>query len=174
MFKAVLLSFLLVYASASSLELRSGEINAHTEVFGDSSINPGTKDVNAKVSIENDITSIRGIVSIKSSSLVSDNLDRDKHMYKAINAKVNPKISYDIKSITKEDDGYTITGNLIFNNVAKEIKSHASIAKDDKNININGNFSIKLTDFGLEQPTLLFLTVRNQIDVKYNLIFNVN
>jgi hypothetical protein len=43
------------------------------------------------------------------------------------------------------------------------------IYRQNKQLLLNGEFSFNLTDFSLEPPTMMFLTVRNQIDIFYNI-----
>jgi len=167
--KLVFLVLLTGFAFANSLVLQNGKIQAHTEVFGDSSINPSSNTLESKLEIKDSIQSIKGVVSIQSLSLVSDNKDRDKHMYEVLNVSVNPKIIFSIVSINKDKSGYKINGFLTLNGITKKIKTHSVITQKDKNISINGDFSILLTDFGIEPPSMFFLTVRDQIDINYNL-----
>ena len=46
MFKILVMLCLGLAAFASNLSIQKGEIVAHTEVFGDSQINPTTKEIN--------------------------------------------------------------------------------------------------------------------------------
>ena len=171
MFKLVLVLLFALIANANELKLLDGQIKAHTEVFGDSTIDPQTKDIITKVQKGDSIESISGEFIINSSTLTSDNKDRDKHMYEVLKSSVSPKISFTIIAIEKAGDKYKITGNLKMNKMTHQITTLANISQNDK-ININGEFSINLTDFGLEPPTILFLTVRNKIDIKYNFDFD--
>ncbi|WP_428023222.1 YceI family protein [Arcobacter sp.] len=170
MFKLVLVLLFALFANAGELKLLDGKIQAHTEVFGDNTIDPETKDIITKVEKGDSIESIKGEFTINSSSLVSDNKDRDKHMYEVLKSSLVPTISFNITSIEKVDDKYKINGDLKMNNQTKQISSLASIAEGD-NLSMKGDFSINLTDFGLEPPTMFFLTVRNQIDIKYTFNF---
>lgn len=169
MFKIFSLLFVAVFLNAGHLTIQEGNIKAHTEVFGDSTIDPETKDISSYLTIEDSIESIKGLVSIKSISLKSDNEKRDGNMYETINANNHPLISFKFENIEKNEDSYLITGILNLNGKNKEIKSIAKIEDLSNALKINGNFSFNLTDFGIEPPTLLFLTVRNQIDIAYNL-----
>ena len=45
MFRLLLILGLAIFANANSLTVQNGQIKAHTEVFGDSEINPTTKNV---------------------------------------------------------------------------------------------------------------------------------
>ncbi len=169
-----LIFFLLLsgFALANSLVLQEGEIQAHTEVFGDSTINPSSTKIDSKLDMKDSIESIKGLITIKSLSLVSDNKDRDTHMYKVLNVEVNPNISFNITSISKEGEQYKISGFLTLNGVAKKVETLASINENGNLISLNGAFSILLTDFGMEPPSMFFLTVRDQIDIKYILSYN--
>ena len=171
MYKIVILAFLVLSANAANLTLTGGEIKAHTEVFGDDHINPSSKSIESHVTINNTIDSMKGKISIAALSLKSDNDDRDKHMYEAINAKTDPIIAFEIQNVTKVDTGYKINGVLKLNGVSKNIASLATIADVNNTLNVSGLFSINLTDFKIEPPRLLFLTVRNQIDITYNLTY---
>lgn len=172
MYKIFFLVFLALAAIAGNLDLSSGQIKAHTEIFGDSDINPTSKEITSKLTINGDIESINGTLSIDSLSLKSSKSDRDEHMYKVLHVEGYPTITFDIKNIIKAQDGYQINGTLTLNGVSKDISSQALIVSENNTVNIEGGFNIKLSDFGIEPPTLLFLTVRDQIDIAYNLTYN--
>jgi polyisoprenoid-binding protein YceI len=170
MFKLVLVLLFALFVNAQELKLLGGKIQAHTHVFGDPTIDPETKDIIAKVQKGDSIESISGEFIINSSTLVSDNKDRDKHMYEVLKSSITPTISFTITSIEKVEDKYQINGDLKMNNVTKKISSLATISEKES-LSMDGDFSIKLTDFGIEPPTMFFLTVRNQVDIKYTFSF---
>jgi len=93
-------------------------------------------------------------------------------MYNVLKVVQSPTITFYITHVTKIDNKYKIDGILKMNHIRKNISSMATIIEDENNITMNGDFSIKVSDFGLEAPTMFFLTVRDQIDIKYNLNFN--
>lgn len=171
MYKLILVLLLAVFANAGELELVDGKIQAHTEVFGDSSINPSTKKIDVEAKKGDSIESILGKIEIDAVSLVSDNKDRDEHMYEVLKVTDSPKIIYTITSIAKADDKYKINGILTMNHATKPVSSTAIIAQSGEEIVMDGDFSINLTDFNLEPPTMFFLTVRDQIDIKYSFNF---
>ena len=169
MFKIFSLLLIAVFLNAGHLNIVDGKIKAHTEVFGDSTIDPETKEISSVLTMDDSIESIKGMVSIKSLSLKSDNEKRDINMYETINSNNQPLISFKFTNIEKNEDFYLISGILNLNGQNKEIISKAKIEDFQNNLKIDGDFSFNLTDFGIEPPTLLFLTVRNQIDIAYNL-----
>ena len=90
-------------------------------------------------------------------------------MYKLLSSEVHKVISFSIKNIVKNEANYDINGVLSLNGVKKEITVKSDINEQNNQIIMVGGFSFNLTDFNLEPPTLLFLTVRNQIDINYNI-----
>ena len=169
MFKIFSLLFIAVFLNAGQLNLSDGNIKAHTEVFGDSTIDPSTKDIESYLTMDNSIESIKGMISAKAISFKSDNEKRDGNMYETINSATQPLVTFKFTNIQKDGENYLITGFLNFNGKNQKIDSVASIEDLSNTLKINGSFSFNLTDFDIEPPTLIFLTVRNQIDITFNL-----
>lgn len=169
MYKVALFLILSLGAFASNLNIVKGEIKAHTEIFGDSEINPQTTHIKSLLTIDDKIESIKGEVFFETLSLVSSKKDRDEHMYKLLDSEVHKVISFTIKNIIKNETNYDINGVISLNGVKKEITVKSDINEENNQIVMVGGFSFNLTDFNLEPPTLLFLTVRNQIDINYNI-----
>ena len=172
MFKLLVILSLALFVNANNLTVQNGEIKAHTEVFGDSEINPTTKNVKADLTMENSIESIKGKIYFETLTLISDKKSRDEHMYELLQVEKFKTISFDIKSITKNETDYEIKGALTLNGVTKNIKAKIIINQQNNEILLNGGFSFNLTDFNLEPPKMMFLTVRNQIDITYNISLN--
>ena len=173
MYKLLVMLILALGVSANTLNIQNGEIIAHTEVFGDSQINPTTKVVKADLTMNDSIESIKGKIYFDTISLISDKKTRDEHMYELLKAEKFKTISFDIKSITKTDVDYEIKGVLTLNGVSKNIKAKISINNQNNQMLLTGGFSFNLTDFSLEPPTMMFVTVRNQIDISYNITLEV-
>ena len=64
-----------------------------------------------------------------------------------------------------------VIGNLTFNNVTKEINSLAFIDQTDK-FAVNGSLSIKLSDFKVQRPSLMFVPIDDLIKIDYYLELN--
>ena len=169
MFKIALFLIFSLGAFANDLSIIKGEIKAHTEVFGDSEINPQTTNLKSLLTINDKVESIKGEIFFDTLSLVSSKKDRDENMYKLLSSEVHKVISFSIKNIVKNETNYDINGVLSLNGVKKEITVKSDINEQNNQIVMVGGFSFNLTDFNLEPPTLLFLTVRNQIDINYNI-----
>ena len=168
--KIFLLSVIPFVLLGGELKILNGSIKTHTEVFGDSTINPETTTIYSNLHIKDSIKSIQGLISIKSKDLISDNKDRDQHMYEAIEAEKYPEIKFLIKNIQKEKENYLLNGTLILHGTPKNIKVLANITQDqNKIIHLNSNFTIKSSEYGIQPITLMFLTVRDEIDIEVSL-----
>jgi polyisoprenoid-binding protein YceI len=157
---------------AASLNIQKGEITAHTEVFGDSEINQSSKNINTLLTIDEKIESIKGKIYFETITLISQKEDRDKNMHELLNTEKYKTILFDITNIVKNETDYTINGILTLNGVKKDISTRSNIQEQNSQILFTGKFSFNLTDFNLEPPTMFFLTVRNQIDINYNIELN--
>ena len=172
MSKILIILCLSLAAIASSLNIKKGEIIAHTEVFGDSQISPSTKEINTFLTIQKEVESIRGKIYFDTITLISQKRDRDSNMYELFNFQKYKNISFDISNIVKNENGYYINGDLTLNGITKNITTNGEIINNKDAILLKGGFSFNLTDFNLEPPTMFFLTVRNQIDISYNIQLN--
>lgn len=160
-----------VWLSASNLVVTKGYVKAHTEVLGDSTINPSTTGLNSHLTMGNNIESIRGTIDISMNILKSDNKDRDAHMLEAIEDAKYPLATYTFKDIKKSDKGYMVSGILDFHGVKKPLAIQAEITKTNEKINFKGISSFLMSSYNVKPPKMLFLTVRDQIDLDIDVKF---
>lgn len=167
MFKRII--FLLVLplmVFGGNVTLKEGLVEAHTKVFGDSSIDPSVRKLHADLSMQNgDFTTLRGTISFNISDFTSTNSSRDEHMQEMFEMKTFPTITFHINNVVKKAKKYILEGTLAMHGVTKDIAVICSIEPHGTTFTMQSNFSVKVTDYGMEQPTLLFLTVRNRVDI---------
>lgn len=166
----LLLLFIIPFALfAGELKLIEGSVKAHTEVFGDSTINPATNKVAVNLTMDNGIESIIGEVTINALDLVSDNKDRDVHMHETLESNGYPTISFKISNIKKTDEGYILGGILNLHGNLKGLELKSDITQNGNIVNLQSNFTIKMSAYGIKPPKLLFLTVRDEVDIDVTL-----
>lgn len=156
---------------AADLAVTQGSVKAHTEVFGDSTIDPSTSDITSHLSIVDGVESITGSISASMLALRSDNKDRDKHMVKAIESTTYPVATYTFENIVKTDAGYTINGKMRFHGITKPLDVAAKFEEQGKTLRLTGTSAFAMSEYDVEPPTLLFLTVRDQIDLDLDITF---
>ena len=165
------LSLVTVWLSAGNLSVTQGSVKAHTEVFGDSAIEPSTSGLNSHLKIANDPLSLNGSIDISMKGLKSDNTDRDEHMYEAINSMKFPQATYTITKVAQGAKSYKIDGILNFHGMKKPLSIDANIMQKGDNVHFSGKSSFLMSNYGVKPPKLLFLTVRDQVDLTIDVDF---
>jgi len=157
-----------------NLTLEDGLIKAHTEVFADASIDPSVSNIQADLSMQdNNIESIKGTLAFNIVDFNSTNSERDEHMQEMFDMKKYANISLKINNIVKKSDVYLIDGVMRMHGVTKPIEINSNIIQNSNKITIQSNFSVKVTDYGMEPPSLLFFTVRDDVDINASLTLKV-
>lgn len=151
---------------AGNLSFESGAIKAHTEVFGDNTIDPVTKKATSHLSMDTNPTTLKGSIEISMSDLYSDNKKRDEHMQEAVESSLFPKAVFEVKEVVaKSGDNYTLKGTMTLHGVSKAMSFEGTIAEAGGKVRIQATSSMKLSDFGIKPIKMMFLTVRDQIDL---------
>jgi len=156
---------------ATNLVITHANVQAHTEVFGDSAINPTTTSLTSHLTMGKNIESIRGKIDISMLDLKSDKADRDKNMAESIESAKYTLATYTFKEVKKSTEGYTVNGVLNFHGVKKPLVIHAEIQKIKGGITFKGTSSFLMSNYNVVPPKMLFLTVRDQIDLMIDVKF---
>lgn len=162
---------LAVSVYAGNLSFESGMIKAHTEVFGDSSIDPVFKKATSHLSMGDSATSLRGSMDVSVADFMSDNAKRDVNMHETMESDKFPKASYEIKEvIAKGGDNVTLKGTLSMHGVTKPLSFEGSVSEEGSKVRIKAKSSMKMSDFGINPPKMVFLTVRDQVDLNVDVV----
>ena len=110
-------------------------------------------------------------------SLKSENTRLDKNAYKALRASSYPEISFIISKskISKSADDFSITlnGKLTISGVTKDVivMALAKFNSNDKTISTTGSFKIKMSDYKVKPPSIMFGTINvgDEVVVKFNI-----
>ena len=159
------------WLTAGSLVVTQAKIQAHTEVFGDSSIDPTTTHLTSHLSMGKNIESIKGSIDISMMKLKSDNDKRDEHMVDSIESVKYPLATYTFKKVQKSSTGYTVNGILNFHGVKKPLTIEANIEKTKAGLSFKGSSGFLMSSYNVTPPTMFFLTVRDQIDLNIDVMF---
>ncbi|MDD5372970.1 MAG: YceI family protein [Sulfurimonas sp.] len=165
--KKLLLTLLLALPLfAVNLQLKSGSVAAHTEMVMDSTIDPLNNSLHADITMDgDDITTLKGKFWVEMNLFVSDKSDRDKSMYKEVEADKFKLATYTISSVTKADDSYTINGVLNFHGKEKPLSAKAKITMTNGTPTIEAASMILVSDFGIKMPCMVFMCVRDRVDL---------
>lgn len=168
---AIVMLLVIVSAWGGSLGFESGVIKTHTEVFGDSKIDPVFKKMQSHLRMEDSPASLRGIIELSMSDFVSDNPQRDEHMHKAMESDRFPKAEFEIReTIPQGGDNYLLRGTMTLHGVCKPISLAGSVAEEGNTVRVNARGEIRMSDFGIKPPGVLFLRVRDQVDLSVDVV----
>jgi len=125
-----------------------------------------------------DISDLEVVIPVK--SLKSGDGALDGNLYKAMNADKNPNVRFVMSNakvnVTPSGDiEVDADGKLTINGTERVTKVTAKGALDGDKLTISGTKEIKMTDFGVKPPELMFGTIKtdNKIIVKYELVGKV-
>ena len=110
--------------------------------------------------------SISGELSIKANGFVTDSSKRDSNVAEHLNSETKPLISF-VYTIEK----MIANGVMIVNGISKELTFPVVINEDESQIQIDGNITVKYTDFGLEAPSNFILSAHEELVIGANLNF---
>lgn len=169
--KLLLLLVLPLVLFGGNLVFQKGLIKAHTEVFGDSGIEPSVSRINTDLMMhDNDLSSIHGKISFNILDLKSSNSGRDEHMQEMFDIKKYTYISLKINSLNKEKDQYLINGILRIHGMNKAVKIPVRINQNISTVTMQSHFIVKVSDYGMEPPSLLFFTVKDAVDINASIV----
>ncbi|OHD87988.1 MAG: hypothetical protein A2W83_00700 [Sulfuricurvum sp. RIFCSPLOWO2_12_43_5] len=157
-------------AFAGNLSFESGSIKAHTEVFGDSSIDPVTKKIVSALSMDKDPSTLKGSVEASMLDLISDNKKRDEHMRETMECDRFHMAVFDIKEVVaKGGDNVLLKGSMNLHGVTKPMSFEGTITEEASKVRIKAKSSLKMSDFGITPPKMVFLSVRDQVDLNVDI-----
>jgi len=116
--------------------------------------------------------------SVPAESLKSEHKAMDKNTYKALATDKYSSISFVAASASVRPAGgsnYQLVamGKLTISGVTKDVVLTAMGAMNpDKSITYSGSYQLKMTDFNVQPPTIMFGSIKtgNSITVKFNLV----
>ena len=131
-----------------------------------------SKDINGVIIYNEGESRIESVaISILLSSFDSKNSNRDSHALEVLDAIKYPTVKFSGSNIQKNGEELTITGNLTFHNVTKPITVTAKQTKDKKRLWVTGSFNVDITEYQIEQPSLMGFKTEKEIGMNFKIAF---
>ncbi|MBI5541878.1 MAG: YceI family protein [Bacteroidia bacterium] len=115
---------------------------------------------------------VKVAVSIPVSTFDSQNANRDSHMIEVLEGLKFPAVTFTSSSITDDNSKLTVTGELNFHGVTKSITIDANSKITDQGIEVTGSFIVKISDFKIENPSLMGIPTNDNIALKFFVLYN--
>jgi polyisoprenoid-binding protein YceI len=93
----------------------------------------------------------------------SGNSNRDSHAMEVIDAITYPDASFSGTSVTQTADHVTVAGKLTFHGVTKDVVSHFDSRWSSDSLVVSGGFTVSLTDYQIDRPSLLMIPVSDSL-----------
>lgn len=110
-------------------------------------------------------------VSVKLNTFDSQNANRDSHMIEVAEGLKFPSVTFASKEIKQDGDKLQVNGILTFHGKQNEINFPAIRTNSGKQIVVTGGFKLKLTQFGIEPPSLLGLATEDEFELNFNVVY---
>ena len=110
-------------------------------------------------------------VNVRISSFDSKNANRDSHVIEATEALKFPNVSFSSSSIRQENNKLTVTGILIFHGVSQTVTCEAEKKTINNKMQIEGNFTVLMTQFKIKPPSLLGIATNDEIKISFKVIY---
>lgn len=109
-------------------------------------------------------------ITVPLNTFSSGNDNRDSNMLTYCNAITYPDIIFKSKMIAVNNESIDLEGIIEFAGKKRNLKTVAHLIELNENeFSIQGEFEILLSDFGIPQPSLLFIKMEDNILIKYSI-----
>ena len=127
------------------------------------------RDFECNVDLSDDTVSSVIRVSARVRDFNSGNSSRDSHALEAVDGRKFPKVAFASRSVKRDGAGYIVAGDLTFHGVTRPVEMRVVPGEAKDRITITGSFSIKLSEFGVKPPSLLFVKTRDEMTLRFDL-----
>lgn len=160
--------------------------NSKVTIAGTSTLHDWTMDsktIKGTADIEvsgNEISAIKSVIlEIPAESLKSGKNTMDKNAYEALNTKKHPNIYFKLKGFDKASlnngkSAMEVSGDLTIAGKTRPEKILVEYKTDSKgNLLMNGSKAIKMTDYGVTPPEVMFGSVKTGNDLTISFEFTL-
>jgi polyisoprenoid-binding protein YceI len=147
--------------------IRGESTLAYTLVHPMHKVKGVTRDFVCKVVLAPDTVSSRVYVSAQVRSFDSGNSSRDSHAMEAVQALRYPLVEFASDAVKPEGDGYRVSGHLTFHGITRPVDFHVTPRDFAGKVEITGRFDIKLSDFRVKRPSLLFIPSEDKLGIDF-------
>ena len=109
----------------------------------------------------------KAVMAIPVATFDSQNANRDSHMIEVLDGIEFPNITFASTSITGDESKLTVIGNIVFHGTIKSVTFDAVIKTTSDGIEISGTFSINMTDYEIDIPSLMGMPAKDEITLKF-------
>ena len=110
-------------------------------------------------------------VQVKISAFNSGMASRDRQMLEVTDAVTHPTITFSSSEMDYTDNGIVVKGKLQFHGINRDMQTVVKMTKNNNRTEYIGSFPILLEEYTIKRPSLLFVKVDNQVDIRFRIVF---
>ena len=129
------------------------------------------KNISGIIQIDDETISKIGIVA-KVSDFKSGNSSLDSNSLRVLEALQFPNVIFKSTTLYQENGQIRIEGVINFHGIEKDINISAEVIQLNGIIQLSGKFSVYLTEFLVDRPSLLLRQIDNEIKIEFILFFS--
>lgn len=122
------------------------------------------------IKIDNENILNIGVVA-KVADFKSGNSSLDSNSYRVLEALKFPNIIFKSLSVTSINGLSNIKGLIEFHGIEKNIDVNVKLTTIENTTQMNGEFTLNLSDFSVDRPSLLLRKIDNEIKIEFILFF---
>lgn len=108
------------------------------------------------------------VVRIKIQTMTTGNRNRDSNMLDTLQYPQNREIVFRAERTQITQNTAQIQGSLSLNGHSLALTVPATVSSSGDSIAVDGEFQVKFSDFGLERPRLLLLSLEDTVTIKFH------
>ena len=115
----------------------------------------------------------KGELSLSVSRLSSGNVLEDRELQRRIDARRFRTIDGRLSEMraTDRDDRYLVRGDVTFLGVTNSYEQEMTVSQlDEQTLQLDGQATFDIRDFGMEPPRILMFKVRPEVDVRVEVV----
>jgi polyisoprenoid-binding protein YceI len=158
------------FAAAKPYEAIKGESSlTYVLVHPMHTVKGVSRDFECKVDLSDDTVSsvIRVVAEVR--NFDTGNSSRDSHALEAVDALKFPRVSFASNAVKPDSGGYTVSGDLTFHGKTRPVSFHVTPVSGKERVEIKGAFTVKLSDFGVQRPSLMFVKTHDELTLRFDL-----
>ncbi|MEZ0322106.1 MAG: YceI family protein [Thermus sp.] len=106
-----------------------------------------------------------GKVCLDQKAWDSGNAERDKKALEILRAKEHPEACFYPKTARWEGGGFVVEGELALAGLTRPVRIEGELRETPSGYRFQGRFTTRFSTWNLERPRLLFLEVRDEVEV---------
>ena len=122
------------------------------------------------IKIDNENILNIGVVA-KVADFKSGNSSLDSNSYRVLEALKFPNIIFKSLSVTSINGLSNIKGLIEFHGIEKNIDVNVKLTTIENKTQMNGEFTLNLSDFSIDRPSLLLRKIDDEIKIEFILFF---